>query len=196
MFGNKGQTSTIIGLFFLLTKRQLAIGCSREFSQKIKRIAIVQILVTSIVIRIGFFQKKRPQVHRLPLRSSNIEKGGGIPFLSFHSCLFLETRHEVIDDDIPPRVLLVNLDQIYAEGTHLLTLEHSGQQLRAVPDGIEAIDQIRRSQSSSHHHPLRLSAQSKHFQTLRGEDLCQSEPDYFLFTAGKVHLLVDRSAEK
>ena len=196
MFGNKGQTSTGIWPVLLLTKRQLAIGRSREFSQKIKCISIVQIFITSVVIRIGLFQKKGPQVYRLPLHSGNIQKGGRILFLSFHACFFLETGYEVIDDDVPPRVLLINFDQVYAEGTHLLTLKHSGQQLRTVPDGIETIDQISRGQSSSHHHPLRLSAPSKNLHTLRGEDLCQSEPDYFLFAAGKVDLLVNRSAEE
>jgi hypothetical protein len=196
MLGSKGQTSTGIGYVLLLTKRQLAIGRSREFSQKIKCISIVQIFITSIVIRIGFFQKKGPQAYRLPLHSGNIEKGGGVLFLSFHSCFFLETGYEVIDDDIPPRVLLINFDQIYAEGTHLLTLKHSGQQLRTVPNGIETIDQISRGQSSSHHHSLCLSAPSEYFHTLGGEDLCQSEPDYFLFAAGKVDLLVNRSAEE
>jgi hypothetical protein len=88
MLGNKGQNSTGIGLFLLLTKRQLAIGRSREFSQKIKCISIVQIFITSIVIRIGFFQKKGPQAYRLSLHSSNIEKGGGVLFLSF---FFLKT---------------------------------------------------------------------------------------------------------
>lgn len=114
--------------------------------------------------------------------------------MMFSLSSFPDARDQIIDDDILPGILLVNLHQVDPKCIGLLFLKHQRKQLGTTTNRIHPVYQVTLSVvlfTSSHCH-FQVTASRKN---LSGgwENFTESHPDDFVF--GFVHMAfsVDRS---